>query len=190
MDNTARKLDIYSYAEYKTWDDDIRYEIIEGFLYMMSPAPSTSHQRIAGKIFSSFDRQLNGKKCTPFFAPVDVLLDFETDEDYSKTIVQPDVLVVCDKNKIKERGIFGAPDLAIEVASPSSIDYDISLKKQIYSKYKIPEYWVVLPAEKTIIVYTLEDEKYNPVNYIKTGTINSSAIEGLTIELKEIFEEV
>lgn len=189
MENTARKLDSYSYADYKTWDDDIRYEIIEGFLYMMSPAPTLEHQDIAGSIYSSFKNQLKNKKCKTYIAPIDVLIDFDTTEDYSKTIVQPDVLVVCDKNKLRSKGIFGAPDLIIEVASPSTIDYDFSIKKQMYCRYGVPEYWIVLPADKTIIVYTIEDGKYTTTNYIKVGIINSIAVEGLVFNLNEIFEE-
>lgn len=190
MGNTARTLDSYSYADYKTWNDDQRYELIEGFLYMMSPAPSLEHQEIAGSIYSSFKNQLKNKKCKTYIAPIDVLLDFNTNEDYSKSIVQPDVLVVYDNDKLRSNGVFGAPDLVIEVASPSTIDYDFSAKKQIYCKYGVPEYWIVLPADKTIIVYNLENGKYKTTNYIKTGKIESTAVEGLAFNLKEIFEEI
>ena len=190
MESTARKLESYSYADYKTWTDEERFELIEGFYYMMSPAPSTLHQRIVFKLSNIIGRQLNGKKCTPFVSPVDVLLDYKTISDRSKTVVQPDVLVVCDKSKIDERGIFGVPDLVIEVVSPSSIDYDMNTKREIYQKFMVPEYWVIFPADKTVIVYTLEEEKYTHKNYIKEGTIVSSAVESISAELSEIFEEI
>ena len=188
MKSVAEKLDNYNYADYESWDDGKRYEILEGFLYNMSPAPAISHQQVVIKLSSIFEVQLYGKKCTPFVSPVDVLLDY-TDNSYScETIVQPDVLVVCDKKKINERGIFGAPDLAVEVVSPSSIDYDMNIKKQIYQKYGIPEYWVVFPLEKTVVVYNLEDGEYKGTNYIKEGVIKSAAIKNLTVDLAKVFE--
>ena len=117
MGITDRKLNSYTYRDYSTFPDEMRCEIIDGEVFMMSPAPSFKHQNITGNIFISISNKLKGKKCKPGIAPLDVFLDYNGDINDCKVIVQPDVIVVCDKNKIEKRGILGTPDLAIEVVS-------------------------------------------------------------------------
>ncbi len=94
----------FTWDDYLTWPDDERWEIIDGVTYNMTPAPSVRHQNITGKLYSQLEQKLRDKTCRPFIAPVDVILS-----EYD--IVQPDVFVVCDKNKITEANIKGAPDL-------------------------------------------------------------------------------
>jgi Uma2 family endonuclease len=191
---TERKLDSYTYRDYAAFPDDMRCEIIDGEVFMMSPAPSYNHQVIAGNIFSSFLVQLKGKKCKPRIAPLDVFLDYDGDIDDCRVIVQPDVIVNCDKNKIDKRGIFGSPDLVIEVVSPFSLKHDTRTKSELYERFNVPEYWLVFPEQFTIVTNYFEDNKYQSNNYIyekeQDIILTSKIISGLTLNLSDIFEDV
>jgi len=118
----AEKIKRYTYADYLTWPDEERWELIDGTPYNMSPAPSFRHQRVAGLFFHVFEGKLKGRSCTAGIAPTDVVLsDFD--------VVQPDVFVVCDKKKITDANIQGAPNLVIEVLSPATTLKDRREKK-------------------------------------------------------------
>ncbi|MBQ9376861.1 MAG: Uma2 family endonuclease [Schwartzia sp.] len=125
-------------------------EIIDGTPVMMSPRPATNHNSIVGNIFSIFRQFLRGKRCRAFVDGVDVHLD-------EKNTVAPDVLIVCDKDKIRHDGIYGAPDLVVEVLSPSSRKYDRTTKLALYERFGVKEYWIVDPDAKSIDVYHLRD---------------------------------
>ena len=125
-------------------------EIIDGTPVMMSPRPATNHNSIVGNIFSIFRQFLRGKRCRAFVDGVDVHLD-------EKNTVAPDVLIVCDKDKIRHDGIYGTPDLVVEVLSPSSRKYDRTTKLALYERFGVKEYWIVDPDAKSIDVYHLRD---------------------------------
>src|SRR3989338_2135709 len=123
----------YTYSEYLTWDDNKRWEIIEGEVYDMTPAPTTYHQDVVTTLSRCLGNQLEGKSCTVFVSPIDVVLSEEN-------VVQPDVIVVCDKKKILDSHIHGAPDLVIEILSPSTTVKDRREKKDMYEKFGVKEY--------------------------------------------------
>ena len=132
----------YTYADYVTWPGDERWELIDGVPYAMSPAPTIGHQRIAGEIHRQLANFLKGKPCEAFIAPVDVRLNADNDDDI---VVQPDVLVVCDKNKLDGKCCNGAPDFVVEILSPSTADHDRVNKFQVYVAAGVREYWIVDP---------------------------------------------
>ncbi|MCL2095668.1 MAG: Uma2 family endonuclease [Oscillospiraceae bacterium] len=136
----------------ETTDERERYELIDGRIYMMA-SPNVSHQDIAGYIYTKFRNYLSGKKCRAFISPLDVVL-FKKDEskEQSQNVFQPDVFVVCDPDKIKEDRIYGAPDLVIEVVSPSSKRHDYAKKAAVYMRCGVREYWVADPMAKKIYV--------------------------------------
>ena len=134
------------------YQEERRDELIGGKVVAMSPA-SSNHNRIAGNIFSMFHQYLKGRECVPFS---DGLLVYLTDEDR----FVPDMMVVCDRNKIKRNYIDGAPDLVVEVLSPGTAKNDRGYKKSVYESSGVPEYWLVNPADKSIEVYLLENGKY------------------------------
>ncbi len=173
----------YTWTEYQTWSDDERWELIDGVAYNMSPAPSTRHQAIAGNFFSSLYRQLTGKTCRPFMAPTDVRLS-ETD------VVQPDILVVCDPGKITPSHIEGAPELVVEVLSPSSSAKDLREKKWLYQRSGVREYIVVDPLELYVQRFLLSGEgRYGePEVFGPEDVIPLVVLEGLTVDLREILE--
>ncbi|MBO5520394.1 MAG: Uma2 family endonuclease [Eubacterium sp.] len=142
----------YTLEDYLALPDEQRVELIDGVFYDMA-SPTTVHQAIAGYIFKIFlDHVLTNKgPCYPFISPVDVQLDRD-----DKTIVQPDVLIVCDRSKYKNNRVFGAPDLVIEVLSPSTRKKDMQIKMQKYGNAGVREYWMIDPKKKVLVQYDLE----------------------------------
>ncbi len=188
--NTEQK---YTYADYLTWDDDQRWELIDGEAYCMSPAPGVRHQKLSVELSRQLANHLKSKPCQVFSAPFDVRLsEHSTSSDnYIETVVQPDLLVVCDKTKLDDRGCNGAPDLVIEILSSSTAAVDFKTKFDLYEKYGVKEYWIVHPAEKTLMVFKLQEHgRYGaPARYADSGVVLVPLLGGLEIDLTEVFGE-
>jgi len=179
----------WTYGDYLGWPDEERWELIDGVAYDMSPAPSTNHQDAFRELFTEFSIYLRGKTCKVFSAPFDVILpeDNENEED-CRTVVQPDILVVCDKTKIDSRKCKGAPDLAIEILSPSTTRKDMTVKFALYERVGVKEYWIVHPLDKTVLVYKLDGNKYARAEmYSAEDKIKVGIFEDLEIDLKTVF---
>ena len=146
----------YTYQDYKKWQDDERFEIINGITYNMTPAPKIKHQKISGNIYFSMKNQIKSKniQCDLFSAPTDVVFD-----DFN--VVQPDIFIICDKNKIAEDNINGAPDLIIEIVSKSTELKDRREKKNLYEKFGVKEYIIIFPEREYLERYILENNKYS-----------------------------
>ena len=180
----------FSYADYLSWPDDERWEIIEGVAYDMSPAPSTEHQGISFKLSGILYDFLKDKQCKAFAAPFDVRLAETKDEadEEIKSVVQPDIVVICDQNKLDKRGCLGAPDITVEILSPSTSYKDQTEKLLLYEKHGIKEYWIVNPDAKYVMIYCLEGVKYGKPEYLTENDIlESRALEGLKIDLSEVW---
>jgi Uma2 family endonuclease len=184
----AQKLDeYYTYADYAQWTGDERYELIDGVPYLMSPAPTPMHQSILRTLVTEFSVYFRDKTCEVYMAPIDVRLNADS---YDDTVVQPDMLVVCDKEKIDKKGINGAPDLVIEILSPSSASYDSGLKLQKYIESGVHECWIVDPTEKIINVYLQQSDKSASMHaYSASDTIKVTTLNGLTIHLDDVFPD-
>ncbi len=151
----------FTYADYLKWPDDERWELIDGEAYAMSPAPTISHQTLVLSIGKQIDDALDGAPCRALIAPVDVLLPTpEEADDHSTTVVQPDILVVCNPEKITERNVRGAPDWIIEVLSPATARHDHLTKRALYERAGVREYWLVHPVDRVVTVYTLKDGRF------------------------------
>ena len=151
----------FTYADYLKWPGDERWELIDGEAFAMSPAPTISHQTITGQLFRQIDEALDGAPCRALIAPVDVLLPTPDEaDDRTTTVVQPDILVVCDPEKITERNVRGAPDWIIEVLSPATARHDHLTKRALYERAGVREYWLVHPVDRVITVYVLKDGQY------------------------------
>jgi Uma2 family endonuclease len=179
-----------SYADYLTWNDGKRWELIDGTAFDMTPAPGTRHQQVSGALFANIYTFLKGKPCQVFSAPFDVCLfeHSEGNEDITD-VIQPDITIICDKRKINEKGIKGAPDWIIEVLSPSSIKYDFGTKLLLYQKYGVKEYWIVDPDAKTINLYKIDDTgKYGHYKtFGEKDLVSPTLFPELKINLTEIF---
>jgi Uma2 family endonuclease len=141
----------YTVADYMSWPDDERLELIAGRIFDMSPAPSIKHQSITGEFYSQLKQKLKGKSCMPFIAPVDVVLS-------ANDVVQPDVLVVCNPDKITEKNIQGAPDLIVEVLSPRTALKDMREKKLLYERSGVREYVIIDPLEEYVQRFWLQND--------------------------------
>ena len=177
----------YTYADYASWETEERYELIDGVSYLMSPAPLIGHQDISMKLSAKLFNFLEGKHCKVFQAPVDVCLFAGGDDD--DTVVQPDILVVCDLSKLDGRRCNGAPDMIIEILSPTSAKRDLIIKFNKYLQAGVREYWIVNPDNKIISVHILENGKYVTRSYTDTDTIAVNVLNGCEINLNEVFEE-
>ena len=141
----------YSYADYLTWDEGERFELIDGEVFNMAPAPSRRHQQVLRELSTAFTVFLREKECEVLFAPFDVRLLVENkQEDVINNVVQPDLSIVCDKEKLDDKGCNGAPDMIIEILSPSSVKLDRWKKFQLYEKAEVKEYWLVDPINESV----------------------------------------
>jgi len=184
----------YTYGDYRTWPEDERWELINGVAWDMSPAPDRRHQGISGQLFKQIIIYLENKTCEIYAAPFDVLLpEFgETEEDDVSSVVQPDILVVCETEKLTDKGCTGAPDWIIEIQSPFTSKKDMDHKFHLYEHHGVREYWIVDPGNRYVHVYALDDKgRYGeePQVYLEDATISCTVIEGLAIDLNPVFRE-
>ncbi|GHV82016.1 hypothetical protein AGMMS49991_05740 [Spirochaetia bacterium] len=175
----------YTYADVLEWDESVRAEIIDGDVYMMAP-PLTEHQRILGKIYRIIGNFLEGKRCQVFPAPFGVRL-FPRDNLSDGTFVEPDIVVICDSSKLDARGCNGAPDLIIEILSPSNRSHDKLVKFQKYLAAGVREYWIVDPEEQLVHVHILDAGRYITTVYGPEDDVPVSILPGCVIKLPEVF---
>lgn len=150
----------YTYLDYISWQFQERVELLRGKIALMSPAPNLAHQRVLGRMHILMGQFLFDHPCQIFMAPFDVRLARRAAAagDPIYTVVQPDLCVVCDTNKLDEQGCVGAPDLVVEVLSPGNSRKEMREKFDLYQEAGVLEYWLVDPDRKTIIVYLLDDQ--------------------------------
>ena len=182
----------YTFADVLTWDESERIEIINGEAFMMAP-PSRVHQEISVAIAAQLYNYLEGKRCKVFPAPFGVRL-FEQDgarpEDVD-TMVEPDISVVCDSDKLDDHGCKGAPDLIIEILSPSTQRHDRLVKLGLYQRAGVREYWTVNPEDKTVQVMLRDDYGVLQLHevYGRDGVAKVNVLNGCFIELVRVFPE-
>jgi Uma2 family endonuclease len=184
------KKKVYTYADYLKIDDGKRYEIIDGELYDMGPAPGFTHQDISGQLFYQMFSFFEDKPCKVIAAPFDVRLYRKSKKDSDITrVVQPDISVICDLDKLDERGCLGAPDLVVEIISPSSASHDHILKRKYYEENDVREYWLVDPTHRIITVYSLsKNGKFAASQvYDAEAEITSTAFPEMEIDFKKVF---
>ncbi|MGY6743745.1 MAG: Uma2 family endonuclease [Cecembia sp.] len=181
----------YTYADYLTWEIDHMVELIKGKVFRQAAAaPRRIHQEVSGRIFAKFYTHLERKECKVYAAPFDVRLPVKSrkHEDIT-TVVQPDICVVCDPEKLDDLGCVGAPDLIMEILSPSNNKKELQNKYEVYEESGVLEYWIIHPYEKTLLFYTLTDRKYVPSKLFTLGDrVPSHCIEGFVLDLDELFE--
>jgi Uma2 family endonuclease len=183
----------YTFADYLTWLDDKRRELINGFVSLMTPAPSTKHQIISGEIYGQLWQHLKIHDCKVFAAPFDVRFlstngEFSDDKIY--TVVQPDICIICDTSKLDDRGCLGAPDLIVEIVSLSSVKKDVEEKFKLYEVNGVREYWIVQPNDETITTFLLENGKYQIQGIFTRGSkVKIGIFDGkISIDLDYVFK--
>ena len=190
--NTATMLDV---------EKKRRREVIDGVPVLMSPCASVAHNTVGTNLVSIFRNYLKGKRCRLFMDGVDVFFD-------EKNTLVPDLTIVCDRSKIKANGIHGAPDLVVEILSPSTAKRDRIQKKAVYERFGVKEYWLVNTKEKAIEVYLLQDGRLELDNVYTVYeewqwkqmseeeraaaqlSLKVSLYDDLVIDIRDIFDEV
>ena len=171
----------FSWDDYRAWDDGERWELIGGQPFCMSPAPSSRHQMIVTRLCVELCQHFEGRSCVPVVSPIDVKLSAED-------VVQPDLVVICQRSQITETHIEGAPTLAIEVLSPSSHRHDRVRKLRLYARAGVREYWLVQPNPPVVEVLQLTGEQYRIDGaYTETETLHSPTFPELVLDLSAVF---
>ena len=185
----------YSYADYLTWQFEETVELIKGKISLMSPAPNVKHQKISWELNGTLFSYFKNKKCVAFAAPFDVrLYDRRKSILASKdifTVVQPDICVICDPDKLDEQGCNGAPDWIIEIVSKSSSKKDAQIKHALYAESGVTEYWLVFPYEALIQQFVMNEAgQYQLINnFAGDDQATSHIFPDLSIALNELFPD-
>jgi Uma2 family endonuclease len=186
---------IYSYADYLTWQLDEAVELIKGKIMLMSPAPNVKHQGISGNLYGMLYNFFRHKKCRFFPAPFDVRLynrkkSILTNKDIY-TVVQPDVCVICNPELLDTQGCNGAPDWIIEIVSKGNSKREMNIKYDLYEESGVTEYWLVYPEQQAIHQFVLDDNgRYQLKRMYADGFATPSLFPELAIELAEVFENL
>jgi len=144
----------YTYGNYRMWDDDLRWELIDGEPFCLSPGPATVHQSLSTRLVIKLGNYFEGGKCQVFSAPFDVMLPYGGEpEDEIDTVVQPDIIILCDKSKLQRNGIKGAPDVIIEILSPATARRDFGDKFRLYERVGVKEYVIADPHNRVMHTY-------------------------------------
>lgn len=182
----------YTFADVLAWADDERTELIDGEAVMMAP-PSRIHQEIVSELIRQFGNYLEGKRCKVYPAPFAVRL-FEKDGDSPEdvdTMVEPDISIVCDRDKLDKHGCKGAPDMVVEILSPSTQRHDRLVKLGLYQRAGVREYWIINPEDQTVQVMLLDGTGVLQLHevYDRQGVAKVNVLDGCFIELSKVFFE-
>jgi len=195
--DTVKEPDIeygyYSYADYMTWQMEEVVELIKGKIFKKAAAaPRRIHQKVLGELHLVLGNYLKGHICQVYVAPFDVRFPKESKEDHKiHDVVQPDICVICDPEKLDDRGCIGAPDLIVEILSPGNSKIELKHKFDLYESNGVKEYWVIHPENQYLLIYTLVEGKYKPSHLLTTGDFaESSAVAGFKLNLEEFFLDI
>ena len=182
----------YSYADYLSWTMDEMVEIIKGRVFKMSPAPKKIHQKISWRLSGLLYNYLKDKKCQAFSAPFDVRLPIKSIKNEEIfTVVQPDICVICDLEKLDDAGCIGAPDLIIEILSKGNNKKELKNKYEVYEESGVKEYWIIHPEEQTLLINKLVDDKYISSRLLTNGDeITTSILPGFVLNLNDVFDKI
>jgi Uma2 family endonuclease len=165
-------------------------ELIKGKVFRTAAAaPRRIHQEISGRIFNKFFNFLEGKNCKVYASPFDVRLPVKSKKNEEiDTVVQPDISVICDSEKLDEMGCLGPPDLIVEVLSPGNNRVELQNKYEVYEASGVKEYWIIHPEACTLLVYTLRGGVYVPSRLFTSGDmVQSEAVPGFVLNLEDVF---
>jgi Uma2 family endonuclease len=184
----------YTYADYLTWPEGYPAELIDGTVYVREPpAPSRHHQEVVGELYHQVRLALAGTPHRTYIAPFDVRLpkSGEADEQID-TVLQPDVIIACDRNKLDDRGMRGGPDWVAEVRSPGTGKYDQKVKVPVYERAGVREVWLIDPVERTVSIYRLEDSgRYGPPRVLELkGRTTLSVVPEVSIDWDRVVDRM
>lgn len=179
---------VYTYADYLLWKLEERVELFKGKIFKMSPAPNVKHQKISRNLTIEIGSLFKHKTCQLFSAPFDVRLSQNKGDEQIFTVVQPDLCIICDTEKLDERGCVGAPDLVIEILSPGNSKKEMKNKFELYEEAGVREYWVVHPTEENVLVYVLENGEFKGTKPVVDDYIISYIFPDLRVHTNDVFK--
>jgi len=185
VDESIDKNRRYTYADYLEWEGPERYQLFNGEAFQMA-SPSVNHQALLIYLAAQFDVFLRGKPCKVFASPLDVRL-FPKKDNSDNIVLQPDLLVVCDKDKLGKRSVNGAPDLVVEIVSPSNTHSEVFHKFHYYLEAGVREYWVIEPETKKVQVHIYDNGHYVITAYEGNARIPVTILPGLEIPLEDLW---
>ncbi len=187
MVQLAVKSGEFTFADYMRWPEHERWELIDGEARAMAP-PNWAHQSVVSELGAQLRNALVGKPCQARVAPVGVRLPKRNETDAeTRTVFEPDILVVCDASKIDAKGVRGAPDVIIEVLSPSTAGFDQVEKRHAYDRAGVRELWLIDVAGGVLTIYRHNGLKFDPPEIVRaTGIVPLQALEGLPLDLRFI----
>lgn len=182
---------LWTYADYCGWPEGERWELIDGVAFAMVPAPTRLHQQMVGDLYYVLRRKLEGRPCHVYPSPFDVRLpDTDEGDEQTHTVVQPDISVFCSEAHLDDKGARGAPDLVVEILSPSTSSKDSIIKRALYERHGVPEYWVVDPETRTLYQFVLESGRYTePAVLGAEDRLESATISEVTFDLSDLFRK-
>jgi Uma2 family endonuclease len=191
MSATSPLPSLHTYGDLRRWSDDVRWELIDGQAHAMT-GPSWQHQRVCMNLGSQLNAHFSARGCRVFPAPFDIRLpEGDEHDDAIRTVVQPDISV-CDASKLDARGCRGAPDLVVEVISPSTAARDNVIKRALYDRHGVREYWLVHPIDRMETIYGRRSEGgFGPAELLAAaGKLTSPGFPGLEVDWDEVFADV
>lgn len=186
----------FTYGDYRRWPDEERWELIEGRAYSMCAAPTRRHQDLNGRLYRRLGNFLEAKPCRVYSAPFDVLFpEGEEDDEEVDTVLEPDIVVFCDRTRLRDYGARGAPDLVVEILSPSTSKKDQREKFDLYERHGVKEYWVVDPEGRWLCVYRLDPAGKFDVGELREplgnyGPLASRLLEGFSVDPRALFADL
>lgn len=184
---------LLTYADYLTWPEGLCGDLINGIMYVREPpAPTRFHQEVVGELYYQIRAALEGKSSRIYAAPFDVRLPQSDEADEQiETVVQPDILIVCDRRKLDERGMRGAPDWVAEVLSPATARHNQIVKLPAYERAGVPEVWLIHPTDRILSIYRLEDGHYGRATILELqGQTALNAVPGVSIDWNRVRERL
>ena len=184
---------MYSYADYLTWQFEEVVELIRGKIFKKAAAaPRRLHQKVSGELSYRLTGFLKGQKCQVYAAPFDVRFPKGSKEDHKiHDVVQPDICVICNPEKLDDRGCLGAPDLIVEILSPGNSKTELKHKYSLYESHGVREYWIIHPENQNLLIYRLVDGRYITTGLQTSGdVVESAVIKGFTLDLEEFFKDI
>jgi Uma2 family endonuclease len=183
----------HTYADYLVWSRTYGDELVDGTAYVREPpSPTRAHQEIVGEVYRQAATALKGKPCRAYAAPFDVRLPRSTEtDDQVDTVVQPDIFIVCDLQKVDARGVRGAPDWLVEVLSPSTTRHDRIVKLPVYERAGVREVWLIDPIDRTVTIYRLQAGSYgHPTTLRLKGQTQLAAVPDVIIDWDEVLAQM
>lgn len=182
----AKNNPVYTYDDYMNTSEGVRIEIIDGEIFNMAP-PSRIHQKISFELTLALGNYLKDKNCEVYAAPFGVFLGNDEQDIRERHCVEPDISVICDKNKLINEGCLGSPDFIIEIVSPSTKSHDYIRKLNLYNQYGIKEYWIVNPLNETVLVFVIENDAFDaPVAYTFKDTVKSAIFTSFAFDFSTV----